>query len=279
MHCTSAYAHWTHKKNQLRITTRTTQQFRSHEPHGQSRSTASVKKPSTHVCLGIHVRPLHDRVIKRIVDQCHRELLRKQSRLNPTPYVRNIDVGVCVSCIIFVIADGFGHGAANDETVDSVINHPNKLQVRSERHTTHLECTSLKLSKRIHLATLIARVLESHYRISEHTKKRPTQFSMLCGHWHNPGTDEPASAPVKDSRHHIRTCQPTHPTDIARILVTCNRSIVQRGERKGRTQHSHFHLHDTMWLRGFFQTPHGEHTGREPRPSAHSSRLHKLPSS
>ena len=76
MNCTSTHAHWTRKKNQLRITTRTTQKFRSHEPHGQSRSTASVKKPSTHVCLGIHLRPLHDRVIKRRVDQCHRELLK-----------------------------------------------------------------------------------------------------------------------------------------------------------------------------------------------------------
>ena len=101
------------------------------------------------------------------MDQCHREALRKKSRLNPTHYVRNIDVGVCVSSIIFVIAEGFEHGAANDDTVDPAINHPNKLQVRSERHATHLECMSFKLSKRMHFATLMARVLQSRYRSSE----------------------------------------------------------------------------------------------------------------
>ena len=66
------------------------------------------------------------------MDHCHRDAVRKQSRLNLTPYVPHLDVGVRLMDHVG-IADGFGHGAAHDETLDSAINHPIKLEVRCKR--------------------------------------------------------------------------------------------------------------------------------------------------
>ena len=179
------------------------------------------------------------------MDQCHRDLLRKQSRLNLTPYVPNIDVGVCVSCIIFVIAEGFGHGAANDETVDAAINHPNKLQVRSERHATPPilnarsssslpECTSPRTSQHALDGTRAAITLSQ--------QRTGTTLTLMNLH-----------------QHHIPPKHTNMPVDTSgRRAITKQCSSVSADEERN-TRNSHFHHHCSCMKRhqnerGF---PHG----------------------
>ena len=104
---------------------------------------------------------VHDSVIQRILHQLHRDALRKLKRLNLTPCVPHLDVGVRFMdnlCLLKMDSDIELQMARRVHfcfSIDPAINHLNELQALWRRHAPHIACMWMTPSTNMHLATSI----------------------------------------------------------------------------------------------------------------------------
>ena len=145
-----------------------------------------MKEHSTHVCLGIHVRRLHDRVGKESSGS-----VSPRSAEQAEPTERH------TACSTLGCRCAFHESSLSlQRDLHWELQMTRRLILRSvirtsfkfapeDASSTHVVQAQLKNAPRHlhHGMRLIARVLESPYRINEHKKQRPTQCSMLRGHW------------------------------------------------------------------------------------------------